>query len=291
MNEAALSTMDPARLQALWTRVREEFLQRQEQEMLYDLYAVTVFWNGEVELLYRACESDLGLQVRLTREGNAGDGVPFLLENKEEQEEDPEAIPVPSLPEVLRFYRRQGTETQYGWCWLDRDHQALVEYTGTVGAVGQRRYIPWNGTPEQGRSLLEQAGTRLRERGYRPWAPQEEIWLVVQIPIPKVEFCGDMLFDVKGLQQQVEQLLAQSLDQLGLGYLDNQEFGPSSDISDAYVLNFYCVAVDRDRGTQGVCSALKELANAPQFKVAAMSPEEEDYALAYSSDGNRTFCL
>lgn len=181
---------------------------------------------------------------------------------------------------MLKLYRKNGEGTEYAECWVDGG--VAVLHTGVVGDEGRTVETPDIADAAEYEKIFE---NKYKPQGYAEWPQDQLYWVVAQIPTESVE---------EGIHivRPIEDELNNDLGWLGLGYVDGNDIGLSTGPDGGkFVINFFTLVVDRDKGCLAVRKTMQEKCKQKQVDIAYRRYDEEDYTLAESTEGKEAFWL
>ena len=190
---------------------------------------------------------------------------------------------------MFKLYRRENGTLKYAECWTDEGR--VVEHTGIVGEEGCSEDHPC-GSQEERIQFFQSLQEWYLSQDYSEWPDEEKTWIVVQFPRESVLLGVDAaIYSEEAFRDRAQMLLNEALGWNGLGHVDGWELGRKFDKPDRFVLNIYCLVVDRERTVSVVRRALTDDFDCSRLKIAAKAPKDEDYTLIYSADGSQDFSL
>ena len=181
---------------------------------------------------------------------------------------------------MLKMYKKNGGYIEYAECWVDNGIAVL--HTGTVGDEGKTVETPDIGDAEEHERGI---GKQYGQKGYAEWPQDQLYWVVAQIPVESVE-TGIRLV------RPIEDELNNDLGWLGLGHVDGNDIGLSTEPgTQKFVINFFTLVVDKDKGCLAVRRTMQEKCGQKQVEIACRRYDEEGYTLAEPAEGKEAFWL
>ena len=290
MNEAALSKMD-----ADWLRHQKEtftedvYLLRHAGEASYQLQAIVFGRDYSTDMVYQNCRNDNSFRICVHKNGGKPKKPDPALIDMALEEAERNLEGENSDFQMFKLYRKENGTLKYAECWTDEGR--VVEHTGNVGEEGSSEDHPCASKEEQSRFFQSLRDWYLSQE-YSEWPDEEKTSITVQFPKEAVYFGSDgSVYSEEAFREHAQVLLNEALGWNGLGHVDGWDVGRKFDMSDSFVLNIYCLTVDRDRSVPVICRALEVDFDCSRMKIASKAPNEEDYALIYSADGSEDFSL
>jgi len=184
---------------------------------------------------------------------------------------------------MKKLYKKlEDGRLQYAEYWLNQNKITL--HTGEVGKKGHIEIFSDYKSEEE---FEEQFNNMFSPFGYKPL--NNICWIVVQYFIKSIEIKEE----IGKLKDRVINCLNNEIGWLGLGYVDGYDIGKQMCMDAEFVLNIFCVVVDKNIGLKTINDILKKnKLNYEQVRIASRENHDDDYVLQYSFDKNEdTFFL